>query len=113
MRCTEMQLWPANENAFAASRVVASSRSASASTITGVALPSSSATCLRGARSASFQPTSPEPVNVIARTRSSSTRTSPISEAGPTRTLSQPGGSPASVSSSASSSADSGVATRA
>ena len=34
-----MQLWPAKENAFAASRVAASSRSASAATITGVALP--------------------------------------------------------------------------
>ena len=42
-------------------------------------------------------------------TRSSSTRTSPISAAGPTRTLSQPGGSPASCSSSASRSAESGV----
>ena len=55
----------------------------SASTITGVAFPSSSLTRLRGARSASFQPTSLEPVNVIARTRSSSTSTSPISDAGP------------------------------
>ena len=104
-----MQLWPANENALAARRVAASSRSASASTITGVAFPSSSLTRFRGARSASFQPTSPEPVKLIARTRSSSTRTSPISDAGPTRTFSQPGGSPASVSSSASSNAENGV----
>ncbi len=36
-----MQLWPAKENAFAASFVAASSISASASTTTGVALPSS------------------------------------------------------------------------
>ncbi len=104
-----MQLWPAKENAFAASRVETSSRSASASTITGVAFPSSSFTRLRGARSASFQPTSPEPVKVIARTRSSSTSTSPISEAGPTTTFSHPGGSSASVSSSASRSAEKGV----
>ena len=104
-----MQLWPANEKAFAASLVAAASRSASASTMTGVALPSSRLTRLRGARSASFQPTAPEPVNVIARTRSSSTSTSPSSEAGPTSTFSQPGGSPASVSSSASRSAESGV----
>ena len=76
-----MQLWPANENALAASFDAASSRSASASTITGVALPSSSATFLRAARSRSFQPTSEEPVNVISFTRSSSTRTSPISAA--------------------------------
>ena len=54
-------------------------------------------------------PTSDEPVNVIALTRSSSTSTSPISLAGPTRTFSQPAGSPASSSSSASVSADSGV----
>ena len=46
-----------SENAFAASRVAASSRSASAATITGVALPSSRFTRLRGARSRSFQPT--------------------------------------------------------
>ena len=109
MRCTEMQLWPANEKALAASFVAAASRSASASTSTGVAFPSSRLTRLRGARSASFQPTSPEPVNVITRTRSSSTRTSPSSEAGPTTTLSQPGGRPASVASSARRSAESGV----
>ena len=48
-------------------------------------------------------------MKVIALTRSSSTSTSPISLAGPTRTLSQPGGSPASSSSSASVSAESGV----
>ena len=75
----------------------ASSRSASAATITGVALPSSRFTRLRGARSRSFQPTPAEPVNVISATRSSSTRTSPISLAGPQTTLSQPAGSPASV----------------
>jgi hypothetical protein len=78
-------------------------------TITGVALPSSSRTFFLAARSRSFQPTGPEPVKEIAFTRSSSTRTSPISPDGPTTTLSQPGGKPASVSSSASRSADSGV----
>ena len=104
-----MQLWPAKEKAFAASLVAASSRSAPSSTITGVAFPSSRFTLFRAARSASFQPTAPEPVNVIARTRSSSTRTSPISLDGPTSTLSQPGGRPASVSSSARRSAESGV----
>ena len=54
---------------------------ASAQTIAGVALPSSSLTRLRCARSARPQPTSPEPVNVISFTRSSSTSTSPISDA--------------------------------
>ena len=43
-----MQLCPANENAFAAQRVAASSTSASASTITGVALPSSRLTFFFG-----------------------------------------------------------------
>ena len=104
-----MQLWPANENALAAQRAAASSRSASGSTITGVAFPSSRLTRLRGARSRSFHPTPAEPVKVISFTRSSSTSTSPISAAGPTRTLSQPAGSPASCSSSASRSAESGV----
>ena len=92
-----MQLCPANENAFAAHRVAASSTSASASTITGVALPSSRLTFFFGARSRMLQPTSPEPVNVISLTRSSSTSTSPISDAGPTTTFSQPGGQPGLV----------------
>src|SRR6266536_5580893 len=104
-----MQLWPANENALAAIACAAVSMSASSAMITGVALPSSSLTRFLGAPSASFQPTAPEPVKVSALTRSSSIKTSPISEAGPTRTFSQPGGRPASVSSSASSSAERGV----
>src|SRR5689334_9320834 len=104
-----MQLWPANENAFAASRAAASS-GASAQTIAGVALPSSSRTGLRYARWASPQPTSPEPVKVISFTRSSPVRTSPISEADPVTTLSQPAGRPASEESSASRYAESGVA---
>ena len=104
-----MQLWPANEKALAASFAAAPSRSASPRTITGVAFPSSSATRFLGARAAIPQPTGPEPVNVIAFTRSSSTSTSPIADAGPTSTLSQPGGRPASVSSSARSRAESGV----
>src|SRR6266536_1622629 len=74
-----MQLWPAKENAFAASFVAARSRSASAATTTGVELPSSSRTRFFAARSAMPQPTPLEPVKVIIRTRSSSTSTSPIS----------------------------------
>ena len=104
-----MQLCPANENALAATFCAAVSTSASAATTTGVALPSSRLTRFFAARSFSFQPTGPEPVNVSARTRSSSTRTSPISEAGPTSTFSHPGGKPASSASSARKSADSGV----
>ena len=107
-----MQLWPAKEKLLAASLVAAPS-GASSQTITGVALPSSRLTRLRAARSRRPQPTSPEPVKVIAFTRSSSTSTSPISEAEPARTLSHPGGKPASSSISASSSADSGVRRRA
>src|SRR5881227_2974117 len=82
-----MQLWPAKEKAFAASFVAARSRSASAATTTGVELPSSSRTRLRAARSAMPQPTPLEPVKVIIRTRSSSTRTSPISAEGRERRL--------------------------
>ena len=104
-----MQLCPAKENAFCTTFVAARDTFASAATITGVALPSSRLTRFFGARCFSAQPTSPEPVNVISLTRSSSTRTSPISDALPTRTLTQPAGRPASCSSSASSSADSGV----
>ena len=52
-----MQLWPAKEKLFAASAFAAASRSASAATITGVALPSSRLTFFFGARSFSFQPT--------------------------------------------------------
>ena len=104
-----MQLWPANANAFCETLVAAVVTSASAVTITGVALPSSRLTRFFGARSFSFQPTPLEPVKVISFTRSSSTRTSPISAAGPTSTFSHPGGRPASSSSSASRSADIGV----
>ena len=104
-----MQLCPAKENAFAARRCAASSRSASAATMTGVAFPSSRFTRLRAARSRSFQPIGAEPVKVISFTRSSSTSTSPIASAGPQTTFSQPAGSPASVSSSARKSAESGV----
>src|SRR6266511_2476785 len=96
-------------NAFCETFVAAVDTSASAATISGVALPSSRFTRFFGARSFSFQPTPLEPVNVISLPRSSSTRTSPISGAGPTSTLSQPGGSPASSSSSARNSADRGV----
>ena len=46
IRCTEMQLWPANEKAFAAS-FAAVPAGASAQTIPGVAFPSSSLTRLR------------------------------------------------------------------
>ena len=77
--------------------------------MTGVAFPSSRFTRLRAARSRSFQPIGTEPVNVISFTRASSTRTSPISAAGPQTTFSQPAGNPASVSSSARRSADRGV----
>ena len=104
-----MQLWPANENACWASFDAVSSRSASASTRTGVELPSSSVTFLRAARPRSSQPTPLEPVNVIMRTRSSSTSTSPISEAGPTRTFSQPAREPGLLLSSARRRAESGV----
>src|SRR4029450_7756609 len=52
MPCTEMQLWPANEKACAASLDAASSTSVSAWTITGVAFPSSRSTFFRLARSA-------------------------------------------------------------
>ena len=105
-----MQLWPANEKAFAASRVAASSRSASAATITGVAFPSSSLTRFRGARSRSFQPTS-----AGARERDQLRRARPrrarrrSRTPGRTTTFNQPAGSPASVSSSARRSAESGV----
>ena len=105
-----MQLWPANENAFAASRVAAAAASALSSTIAGVAFPSSSFTRFRAARRARSQPTSAEPVKVTSLTRSSSTIASPISLAGPTTTFSQPAGSPASSSSPARKSAESGVA---
>src|SRR3954452_16777358 len=64
-----MQLWPAKPKAPSASFDAAASRSASAVTITGVELPSSSVTRLRAPRSASDQPTGAEPVKVISRTR--------------------------------------------
>ena len=108
-----MQLWPANENAFAAQR-------GGGVLDVGVGLddhrrrvPELEVDPLarRALADAPSRP-APEPVNVISATRSSSTRTSPISADGPTSTFSQPGGSPASCSSSARKSAESGVCDR-
>ena len=99
-----MQLWPANENAFAARRVATSSRSASAATITGVALPSSRFTRLRGAAR--------ELPADAGRAGERDERDALVVDedvadlaAGPTTTFSHPAGSPASSSSSARSSA--------
>src|SRR2546430_5967340 len=103
-----MQLWPANENAFAASRAAVQG-GASAQTIAGVAFPSSSFTRFLCARAARSQPTALDPVNVISFTRTSSTSTSPIADAEPETTFSQPGGRPASFSRLARKSAESGV----
>ncbi len=104
-----MQLWPAKEKALLASRSAASGRSASASTIAGVAFPSSSKTFFLGARSRRCQPTALDPVNDSALTRGSSTSASPIVAAGPVRTLSMPSGRPAPAMTSASKSALNGV----
>ena len=75
----------------------------------GVAFPSSRFTRFRGARSRILQPTAAEPVNEISLTRSSSISTSPISPDEPQTTFSQPAGRPASSSSAARKSAESGV----
>jgi hypothetical protein len=91
-----MHDWPANPFALIAAASAAASRSASAQTISGVELPSSSETCFFRARPASSQPTSAEPVKVIILTRSSSTKTLPISAAGPVTIDSSSRGSPAS-----------------
>ena len=90
--------------------MAALSRSASASTISGVELPSSSDTFFLWARWRMPQPTCDEPVKVIIFTRSSSVSTSPISPERPTITFSQPAGWPASANARASNSAESGVA---
>ena len=90
--------------------MAALSRSASASTISGVELPSSSDTFFLWARWRMPQPTCDEPVKVIILTRSSSVSTSPISPERPTITFSQPAGWPASANARASNSAESGVA---
>ena len=63
-----MQDWPACVYPEAATLAAARSRSASSATTTGVELPSSSATSLRGWRARISQPTSPLPVKLISAT---------------------------------------------
>ena len=104
-----MQLWPAKENAFAAHRAAASSTSASAATMTGVALPSSRLTRLRGARSRSAQPTPAgagerDQLDALVLDEHVADR-----RGRPDEDVQPAGGSPASCSSSARSSAESGV----
>ena len=89
--------------------MAAVSRSASGSTITGVELPSSSATCLRGWRWRMPQPTGGLPVKEIIGTSGWSTRALPTEPPPPITTERNPSGRPASESVRASSSADRGV----
>ena len=93
----------------AASFCAAVSRSASASTITGVELPSSRATSLRGWRWRMPQPTGGLPVKEIIGTSGWLTIALPTVPPPPTTTDSAPSGRPASRSVRASSSAESGV----
>src|SRR5262245_6709747 len=105
-----MHDWPAWVNAEAAMRAAAWWMSASAVTMTGVELPSSSATCLRGARTRMSHPTGALPVNEIIATSGWSTRARPTTEPLPLTRQSDPGGSPASSRIPARARAESGVA---
>ena len=104
-----MHDWPACVKPEPASLRAASSRSASAFTITGVELPSSSATSLRGWRWRIPQPTGGLPVKEIIGTSGWSTRALPTVPPPPGITDRKPSGRPASASVWASSSADRGV----
>src|SRR5262245_58518934 len=101
---------PACENPATLSLAAAVRQSPSASRITGLLLPSSRLTFLRGALARMDQPTGGLPVKVIVATSSCSTSGSPTAPPEPVTTLSHPGGRPQSSSSRpASASADSGV----
>src|ERR1035438_488634 len=104
-RWTEMQDWPAYENAPEAVRRAASSRSASEWTTTAAFPPSSRATRFFGTRDFRRHPTAPEPVNETTGRRGS--KTSP-SAAAPEigRTTYASAGQPASRTISRSASAD-------
>ena len=91
--------------------LTAASTSASAHTITGSEPPSSSDRRLRSgaASSATWRPTSVEPVKATRRTSGWPTSASPMTEPRPVTTLSTPSGTPASENSRATSSVASGV----
>ena len=89
--------------------LAARAQSPSVSTIKGEFDPSSSRTFLRGAFAARAQPTGADPVNVTYATSSWVASASPTTEPDPVTTPSHPGGTPRPSSSSASSSADTGV----
>src|SRR5262245_19627822 len=105
-----MQDWPAWLKPATLILAAAVAQSASGSMTTGALLPSSRPTFLVAARARMPHPTGGEPVKVIMATSGWSTRWLAVDPAHGT-TFSQPGGRPhSSIRSSASLSADSGVA---
>ena len=86
-RWVEMHDWPAWLNPATEILSAAFSQSASGSMITGVLLPSSSFTFLRGALATMPQPTSLEPVKLMSAMPSCSTMALPTSRPLPVTTL--------------------------
>jgi hypothetical protein len=97
-----MQIWPWCRNALHAPAELATSRSASSSTISALLPPSSSETFFRvpPAAAPTRRPTALDPVNEIIATFGSSARAEPAS-ASPGSTCSRPSGRPASSNSRA------------
>ena len=112
IRLAQTQVWPVLRNFEAIAPSTARSRSASSNTISGALPPSSSETFLivPAHCAISCLPTSVEPVNVSLRTVGFVASSSPTTAAAPGTTLKTPSGSPARAASSASASAESGVA---
>ena len=111
-RLAHTQVCPVLRNFEAIAPSTASSRSASSNTISGALPPSSSDTFLivPAHFAISCLPTSVEPVKVSLRMIGFVASSSPTTEALPGSTLKTPGGRPARSPSSASASAESGVA---
>ena len=107
-RCTEMHDCPPCVKALAATFAAARPTSASRCTMTGVALPRSSATGISARCALMAHPTGPLPVNEIMRMRGSATSAWPTSPS-PSTVQSMLRGSPASHRMAASARPDSGV----
>ena len=111
-RFAQTHVWPVLRNFDAIAPSTAASRSASSKTRSGALPPSSSETFLivPAHFAISSRPTSVEPVNVSLRTVGFVASSSPTTDDDPGTTAKTPGGTPARCASSASASAEKGVA---
>src|SRR5215470_4059608 len=106
-----MQVWPVAANTPATIPLAAAARSASGKTTCGDLPPSSSVTLLMlsAAALATARPVAVEPVNATLSTPGCAASAAPVPRDRPVTTLTTPGGNPASATSSANPSVETGA----